>query len=290
MVRNILYLLVCISMVLSCGMRQDQDEQPGKLLIVYTDWAESIAMTHLAQVLLERDLGYEVAVKLTDVEGVFNEISTSTADLFLDTWLPSTHSEYYDRYQNTIEDLGPNYKKARTGLVVPEYMLIKEIGQITDYYHQPIAGVDSAAGIMRYARQAIQDYGLANELLVLSDGDMAERLEEAIKRREDIVVTGWEPHWLFHRYDLKYLEDPQNIFMAQEQIHTIARKGFMDDNPAASIFFERMILTEDQMNSLLFEMNLQDDPLIGVKNWIEKNEFIVNQWTRGLGVDRQKIM
>ncbi|MFW6352623.1 MAG: glycine betaine ABC transporter substrate-binding protein, partial [Bacteroidota bacterium] len=95
---------------------------------------------------------------------------------------------------------------------------------------------------------------------------------------------------IFHRYDLKYLQDPKNIFNKSERIHTIARKGFDEDHPDATEFFERMVLTEKQINSLLFQMRLQPDPIVGVKNWVNENEIVVNKWTRGLGPEREKVM
>ena len=244
----------------------------------------------MAQVLIEKDLGYKVILKLADVNEVFSEIAEGKADAFLDVWVPSTHRHYLERYKGEFEDLGPNYKLARTGLVVPDYMEVNSIEELKKHFKGAITGIDSSAGIMTNTNKAILSYELENDLLVLSDAEMAKELEQAILRRKNIVVTGWEPHWLFHRYDLKYLDDPLGIFMKEEQINTIARKGFSEDNPDVAEFFKRMVLSEKQINSLLFEMKLKTDPLEGVKEWIEKNEFTVNQWTKGLGEEREKIM
>ena len=40
-----------------------------------------------------------------------------------------------------------------------------------------------------------------------SSGAMVVALDKAIKNKEDIVITGWSPHWMFAKYDLKYLKD-----------------------------------------------------------------------------------
>ncbi len=289
--KKLSFVFLAIWMVSCAGPTTTDIEDPGEVMIVYTDWAESIAMTYMAQVLIERHIGYDVVLKLNDVDEVFAEIAASEADVFLDAWLPATHIEYLEMYEGSFEDLGPNYRNARTGLVVPDYMDMQSIDQMNEYYPGgQIAGIDSTAGIMRSAFIALDMYDLENELMVLSDAEMSERLEEAIKRRQDIVVTGWEPHWLFHRYDLRYLEDPHNVFMETEDIHTIARNGFSEEHPHLTEFFQRMVLSEKKMNELLYEMKLEPDALEGVKNWIRKNEFTVNQWTRGLGTEREKIM
>ncbi len=275
----------------SCKAPSDRERsEKDHLRIVYTDWSESMALTYLTSILLERDLGFGVSLKMTEVDNVFNEIASAEADIFVDAWLPSTHSEYLALYENRIEVLGINYQPARTGFVVPKYMDIESIGQLNDYYTGPIAGIDTTAGIMRVAREVIEAYGLQNELRVLSEEQMIGELRNAVRRQERIVITGWDPHWMFFRYDLKFLMDPLEIFMQEEQIYSIARTGFADENPVVATFLERMVLTERQMKSLLFEMHLSADPREGVKKWIKENEFVVNQWTRGLTPQRKKIM
>ena len=38
---------------------------------------------------------------------------------------------------------------------------------------------------------------------------------------------------MFAKYDLKYLEDPENGMGSEEQIHTMVRKGLKEDQPEA---------------------------------------------------------
>ena len=54
---------------------------------------------------------------------------------------------------------------------------------------------------------------------------MTVALGQAIKNNEDIVITGWSPHWMFAKYDLKYLADPKGTMGGEEAIHTMARQG-----------------------------------------------------------------
>lgn len=287
------YLLLVVFaqvMLASCRSPVVEQAERTRIRINYTDWAESVALTHLAAMLLEERLGYEAVTKLAGVDTVFREIASGEADIFADAWLPYTHSFYIAEYGDYIEDLGPNYRKARTGLVVPEWSDIVSIGDLKDLYADPVYGIDTASGIMQNASRALEEYKLENELLSLTDERMSERVENSLKRRDDIVFTGWEPHWLFYRHELRYLEDPLGVFPGEESIHTIARKGFSDQHPVAAIFFERMVLSENQINELLYEVRLTRDPADGVRSWAGKNEFIVNQWLRGLRPEREKVM
>ncbi len=289
--RKILGLILTGLLLGGCTSPSQKDvSEQREIKVLYTDWSESMALTYLAATLLERDMDFKVTTRMTQVDEIFNNLASGDADVFLDTWLPATHSAYIELYEGQLEVLGMNYQPARTGLVVPLYMEIDSIGQLRNYYQGPVAGIDSTAGIMQFTRDALQAYELSNELLVLSEEQMAEKLRSAVQKQEDIVITGWEPHWLFFRYDLKFLEDPQMIYMAEEQIYSIARAGFAGEHPHVATFLDRMILNQRQMNSLLFEMHLSTDPLEGVKKWIQSNEFVVNQWTRGLGPERKKIM
>ncbi|TVQ13427.1 MAG: glycine betaine ABC transporter substrate-binding protein [Bacteroidetes bacterium] len=291
MERNLVVILITMLMLGSCVSPSDRKvSEQRQIKMLYTDWSESIAMTYLATILLERDMGFKVTTRMADVDEIFNDIATGEADLFLDVWLPATHSEYIELYGDRIEVLGLNYQPARTGLVVPDYMGVDNMEQLREYYQGPIVGIDSTAGIMRVTREALDAYNLPNELLVLSEEEMTVRLRTAVQRQKDIVITGWEPHWIFFRYDLRFLHDPQMIYMAEEQIYSIARTGFAEEFVHVATFLNRMVLTERQMNSLLFEMHLSPDPLEGVRKWIQSNEFVVNQWTRGLGPEREKIM
>lgn len=286
-----MFTLICLVSLSGCTFTAtDEGADKNELFLNYTDWAESIALTHLVALLLEDKLEYDVVLKLTIVDTAFMEVASGEADLFADAWIPFTHENFLQSYGDEIEDLGPNYRYATTGLVVPDYMETESIYDIKNSYTRPIVGIDSSAGIMQNAFRAIESYELDNKLLVLSDAEMSERVEEAVKRREPIVFTGWEPHWLFYRYDLRYLSDPLAVFQENEQIHTIARKGFREDHPRAVTFFERMVLTENQINELVYEVLLSRTPREGAKAWAEKNEFIVNQWVRGLRPEREKIM
>ena len=279
---------VLLLAIFSCTTKP-ADEEDRTLRIVYTDWSESVAITHLSAVLLEEEMDYKVILKLTDVESAYQNIGSGEFDVFADAWLPETHRQYIDAHEGKIEELGIIYPEARTGLVVPEYSQLQSIADLKNYPH-PIVGIDEGAGVMQKTHLAIENYTLPNVLLNLSEDEMAEQFEDSIKRRNEVVITGWEPHWIFARYEVRFLADPDNIFGEKEKIYSIGRTGLNEDHPHAVRFFERMQLSEKQLNSLVYHIRLTDDPKIGVKNWMKENEYIVNQWVKNLKPERKKIM
>ena len=88
-----------------------------------------------------------------------------------------------------------------------------------------IIGIEPGAGIMDATERTIKDYDLPYRLQSTSSAAMTQTLGDAIKDKKEIIVTGWSPHWMFQKYDLKYLEDPKNTFGDAETINTIVKVG-----------------------------------------------------------------
>lgn len=287
----IFFLLMAFmgSFMISCNYDKVEEEKERKIRLVYTDWSESIALTYLSKYLLEEKVNYEVVMKLTDVQTAYEDIADNKADVFTDAWLPETQKRYYNEHAEKIEKLGIIYPEARTGFVVPQYSQLQTIRDLSKYNYA-IIGIDSGAGVMHKAAQALQKYKLDNELRDLSEEIMVKQLKDSVERRKEIVVTGWEPHWIFARYDVRFLDDPDNIFGESERIYALCRKDLNEVHPNAVRFFERMQLSEKQLNSLVYEVKMSEDPIQGVKKWIKHNETITNQWVKDLHKERLKIM
>ncbi|MFW5836979.1 MAG: glycine betaine ABC transporter substrate-binding protein [Desulfovibrionaceae bacterium] len=252
--------------------------------IGYVSWAEGIAMTHLAKVVLEQEMDYTVSLTMADPAPIFTSLAKGDFDFFLDAWLPLTHKPYMEKYGDTLVDLGYNYKDARIGLVVPAYVEVSSIPQLADQagkFDNDITGIDSGAGIMKATRKAIQAYGLDLTLLTSSGAAMTASLKDAIAAEQPIVVTGWKPHWMFARWRLRFLEDPKTVYGKAENIHTIARPAIARDLPEAADFFERFFFTDQQIGSLMDEVNQAGDPETAARSWMKENRELVESWLPG---------
>lgn len=288
--RYFLACLVLLTGVLGACGNMGEEEEKKEIRLVYADWSEGVAMTYLAAEILQTELGYEVETKMTDIESVFREIESGDYDLFVDAWLPETHKTYMNTYGADLENLGVNVETVRTGLMVPNYVEAQTIGELDSVVDQ-IIGIGSGAGVMEATKTAIESYGLSAELMEGSEQMMTDTLSNAIKRREPIVVTGWTPHWIMNRYELRFLDDPENVFGETEQIYTLAREGFSEENSRAATFFERYKLTNEQLGTLMDELQtFPNNEQRAVQNWIKDNEFIVNQWVKELHPIREKLM
>lgn len=97
-----------------------------EITLGYVAWDSEIASTNVIAIVLS-DLGYKV--KLTQVEAgpMWTGVADGSLDAHVAGWLPSTHADYYDKYEGDFEDLGENLLGTKLGLVVPAYMEIDSI-------------------------------------------------------------------------------------------------------------------------------------------------------------------
>ncbi len=158
----------------------------------------------------------------------------------------------------------------------------KPVGEQVNY---TITGIDAGAGLMMAAENAIEVYGLAEEYWQIqpsSTAAMTITLARAIEDKRPIIVTGWVPHWMFTNFDLKFLDDPENVFGEAESIHTIVRKGLAEDKPSAYQFLNNFYWTPDDMSEVMLDVNNGVEPEKAAREWIENNPDIVAQWTDGI--------
>lgn len=291
--KTVILLMVVImsgSLFVGCGQQDQGDaEQPdvteekGTVKLAYVNWAEGVAMTHLAQAILEDKMGYEVETTMADVAPIFTSLSSGDSDAFLDAWLPITHESYMEEYGEDIDDLGYNFEGARIGLVVPAYVEIDSIEELNskkDEFQGRIVGIDSGAGIMKATDATIEEYGLDYELIPGSGPTMTASLKKAIDSNEAVAVTGWAPHWKFARWDLKFLEDPKGTYGGVENIHTVTRKGLSEDMPEVAEFLTNFYLDGQQLGDLMGAIadNEDVDPIVTAREWMGNNEELVNSW------------
>ncbi|GAF13539.1 LOW QUALITY PROTEIN: glycine betaine ABC transport system, glycine betaine-binding protein OpuAC [Bacillus sp. JCM 19045] len=145
-----------------------------------------------------------------------------------------------------------------------------------------ISGIDPGAGVSQGAERALETYEIDNiTLQTTSTSSMAEQLNQAIQNHEPIVVTGWNPHWKFAAFDLKYLDDPEEVFGGTEEIHTIARLGLQDDKPEGYEVIDNFFWTEEDMGEVMLEVYEGTDPEEAAQN-VDANQETVDGWIDGV--------
>ncbi|TMN21680.1 glycine betaine ABC transporter substrate-binding protein [Lentibacillus cibarius] len=223
---------------------------------------------------------------------MYTGIADKSADSSVCIWLPNTDKEYWKKYKEDIEMLGPNVEGTPLGLVVPKYMedvnsikdLANNTNSVGDKTEWTITGIEPGSGQMEVTKeQVMKEYGLDDwTLQASSSAAMATQLGEAIKNEEPIVVTLWSPHWSFSKWDLKYLDDPKNAYGDSDDINTVVRQGLKEDAPRAYEILDQFGLTKDQLASVMVKINNGMDPAKAAQEWVDNNEDIVNEWFKNV--------
>lgn len=160
---------------------------------------------------------------------------------------------------------------------------------IGDQVQHQIIGIDPGAGIMKQAAQVLTDYELKDWKLVEGSGAaMAAALDKAYKDKKPIIVTGWTPHWMFAKYELKYLEDPKGTFGKDEEIRTIVRKGLKDSLPSAYAVLDRFEWTAEDMAVVMSAIIDGKKPEEAAADWVKNNAAKVDVWTKDLAKEDGK--
>ncbi|MBY5034363.1 ABC transporter permease/substrate binding protein [Streptococcus gallolyticus] len=264
------------------AMNANSAAKDKTIRISYVQWDSEVASTNVIGEVLKQ-AGYKVDMIPLDNAVSWQSVANGNADFTTSAWLPVTHGQQFKKYQDNLEDLGPNLENIRLGLVVPSYMTaVHSISDLSDQAKKSITGIEPGAGIMDAAQSAKKDYGNLStwELTASSTGAMTSSLDKAIRNKEEIVITGWSPHWMFSKYDLKYLDDPKKSFGEAENINTIARKGLKEDAPEVYQIVDRFHWTQKDMESVMLDINKGKTPEEAAKNWIKQNKKIVQEWTK----------
>lgn len=260
-------------------------EVSGTIKIAYVEWASCLAATNVVSSVLE-NAGYDVQTVSVTAGMLYEGLANGDVDGMVCAWLPTTHKAYYQKTKDRLTNLGPNMKGTKIGLVVPSYVTIDSISDLTkdsvaDKFENRIVGIDPGAGIMSKTQQAIKDYNLPEKLVVGSGATMTAALSNAIRQHKPIVVTGWTPHWMWARWDLKYLKDPKVTYGEPENIDTLVRKGLKTDMPVAYGILNNFQWTGNEMGAVMAADREDDtDPKQNAADWVKAHPTLVAKWTQ----------
>ncbi|MGW5494854.1 ABC transporter permease/substrate binding protein [Streptomyces olivaceoviridis] len=273
----------------SAGTSEASGADIGKgkeIRIGYIPWDEGIASTFLWKELLE-ERGFKVTTTQYAAGPLYTGLATGQLDFQTDSWLPTTHAEYWAKYGKRLDDLGKWYGPTSLELTVPSY--VKDVNSLADLkdhaseFQGKIIGIEPSAGMMGLLKsKVLKEYGLQGGYDVV-DGStpaMLAELKRAYARKQPVVVTLWSPHWAYSDYDLKKLKDPRGAWGEGDGVHTLARKGFAADNPQVGRWLKDFSMTEEQLTGL--EAGIQKagkgKEQDAVRAWLRQHPGLVDRW------------
>jgi glycine betaine/proline transport system substrate-binding protein len=176
------------------------------------------------------------------------------------------------------------YEGAETGLAVPTYVTIDSLAELKgneDKFNGRITGIDAGAGMMQKTEnELIPSYDLDIELLASSGPAMTAALKNAVDNEEWIVVTAWKPHWMFGRWDMKFLTQAEDkIMWEKDNIKILGRSGIQEEKPELAQFLSNMYFTDAQLSDLMLKVQESEDDVLDVtRQWMNDNPTVIAAW------------
>lgn len=272
---------VVVILAIIGGLSQSGSNK-GAITLAYAEQDDQVASTTVIARVLE-DQGYNVTMTALDIPVTFEAVANGQADAMLGAWLPTTHKANYAQLGDQLDNLGPSLdKQAQNGLVVPSYMDVDSIEDLTDEADKTITGVEPGAGNTAAAQATLKAYPNLDDwqLTTSSAGAMTTQLERAISQKEEVVVSAWSPHWIFSRFDVKFLDDPEKGMGGAESIVTLARKGLKEDMPEAYQILDNFEWEVEDIESVMLEIEKGTDPEEAAQHWIDDHPEKVAEWVK----------
>lgn len=271
------------------GPEGSQSGATGPLRLGWSPWADAEVMSLIAQRVIQQAYNLPVERVMADIGIQYASVARGDLDLMLMAWLPLTHKDYWTRVRDRVLDFGSMYS-GRLGWVVPDYVDASELRSIADLrkpelaarFNNTVQGIDPGSGLNQASEQALVDYNLGDMRLVASSSAaMTAVLDKAIREQRWVVVTSWTPHWMFARYKLRFLEDPQLVFGGVEWIHALGRKGLDRDYPDLAGFLSRFQIPDRELSDLLLMANERSAD-VAVEDYLDRHPARIRYWTTGM--------
>ena len=255
---------------------------------VVAGWDEDVAASNLWKSLLE-ERGYTVNMQELDIASTFTGVANGQVDLYFDAWMPTTHQAYWDRFKDQLEVV-TTWQEGKNTIVVPDY--VTDVNTIADLkgkaaqFDGRIVGIEAGAGEMKAMREkVIPGYGLGDEynLVEGSSPAMLASLDSAIKQKQPIVVTLWQPHWAFSRFPIKVLDDTRTAFGPPDNMQIVATKGWGAANPEVAGWLKNFTITPEQLSDLMLKIQNggKGQEQATAKQWAADNKQVVDAWFSG---------
>ncbi|MFW6106180.1 MAG: ABC transporter substrate-binding protein [Desulfovermiculus sp.] len=293
-----LLIIFCFLAIPTAHAAEDRQINLGTV-----NWPGVTIKTEVTKQILEA-LGYQVDVLELDIAPIMLGLANDDLDAFLGCWWPN-QSTYMEKYLDTeeITKLSRNLDQTIYCHAVPEYVWEAGVHSMADLDKPEfrdkfdlnkdgkpeLYGIEAGNVGNKITDEAIANdtYGLGDwELVQSSEAGMLSQVKKAVRNEQWIVFQGWEPHWMTIEWDLKFLEDPEEIWPGQgrkTEVWTVIRTGLKEDDPNVVKFLDQIKVTPDWQSKWIYDFSYakkdQDDI---AEEWIQSHLEDIAAWVDGV--------
>ncbi|MEQ5803525.1 ABC transporter substrate-binding protein [Halomonas sp. H10-9-1] len=272
-------------------------EEPAQVRFSVPAWPGVTVKTALASRLLET-LGYEVRQQELGSTITYEALTQGELDAFLAAWLPAQQGMYETTLdKGLIVDLGNNVDGARLGFAVPTYVYEAGVTSAEDLADEEVAeklgrtvySIEVGSGMSDTLNEAVENdtYGLGDwDLSETSTPGMLSAADAAIAREEWIVFAGWTPHWMNIEYDIRYLDDTQDMWGpdgGRSDVKTLVTTDFSESNPNATRLLDQLVFSADDQSAMIRGFSYEErEPEEVALQWLRDNPERVEAFLEGV--------
>lgn len=308
---NLLLLALVVGLVACGGAAQPPTASApkGTLKLAENPWTGSSVNVHVAKILLEKELNYQVEIVSINEQAQWAALATGDLSASLEVW-PSGHAESIKQYideQQVVENIGELGVVGKIGWYIPSYLLARYPELIT------WEGLKTRADIFKTAETGEKgQFLLGDPSWVTFDADIINNLglnlqvvaagsEDAVKaavdgaysREEPILFYFWTPHSMHARYDLTEVALPAyseechakaeaggvDCAYPPDVLLKIAWAGLKDQAPDAYALLQHMNYTNADQIAMIADVELEGKTAAeAAQAWIDANPTKWRAW------------
>ena len=287
----------------------------GIIKIHEGDWTGNVALTRLAQFILEDEMDYKTKVIFLPAgPAVYEAVIGGDIDVGFEFWPsynPSKH-EYFTKWggPGTVEYFGETGFIGRTGWYVPRYVVEGDAERGIDAVAPDLVGYEDlekykelfakpetapqgrliACPIAAWQcgdKDRVEALGIDYQTVELgSETAHWAELKAAYSRGEPILIYSWEPHWTHAQYDMVEVKLPLYNEEAWDKTDwpddvpfNFGSPTLKDRHPDAHKFLTTMQLTAPQQSVMILDIDINGMTAdAAVRKWMAANEDIWRAW------------
>ena len=283
LIKKILVLGAMSAALAATSAGVSADTKPTIKIGYVEGWDDSVATSNVAARVIEKRLGYPVQLVPVAAGVMWQGVARGDLDATLSAWLPVTHGAYWNNFKDKVIDLGANFNDAKIGLIVPDNVDVKSVGDLEAKkaeFGARIVGIDAGAGVMQKTSEAIKAYKLDYQLMPSSGSAMTAELARSEAANKPIIVTGWKPHWMFAKYKLKFLDDPKKVFGEAEHVDSVVNPELEKKAPTVVAFLKKFQWKPGEIDSVMLAAQNGEKPTAAADAWISAHGDRVDSWVK----------
>ncbi|SDM66989.1 glycine betaine/proline transport system substrate-binding protein [Franzmannia pantelleriensis] len=251
-------------------------------------WPGATVKSEVTRQLVET-LGYDATLQEASSSIILGGMASGDLDINMALWRPSQGGMLDPRLEaGELVELTENIEGARFQLAVPGYVWeagVRSMADLAEHgerFSHTFYGIEPGNVGNELMQEAVDNdtYGLSDwRVVASSEAGMMSQVETSIADDEWIAFLGWEPHWMNVDFDIRYLEDPQNLWGDASSVSTVVAADFVERHPNLTRLLEQIVLPIDVQDAWVYDYSRRDIPLEEVASqWLADNPDVVLGW------------